>query len=105
MELLANEAVYYRREVQKQGVFNDDEFAAKLTSECLTWLYRLLFLFYVEARGKDLGTVPMESDAYRKGYSLETLRSLELVPLTTEHARNGFFLHDSLRTLFRILKH
>ena len=103
VELLANEAVYYRREIQKQGVFNDDEFAAKLTAESLTWLYRLLFLFYVEARGSELGAVPMQSDAYRKGYSLETLRDLELVPLTTEHARNGYFLHVSLKTLFRIL--
>jgi len=103
VELLANEAVYYRREVQKQGVFSDEAFAAKLTTECLTWLYRLLFLFYVEARDKDLDAVPMDSDAYRKGYSLESLRDLELVPLTSEHARNGFFIHESLQKLFRIL--
>lgn len=103
VELIANEAVYYRREVQKQGVFNDDAFAEKLTSETLTWLYRLLFLFYVEARGTELGSVPMQSEAYRRGYSLESLRELELVPLTSEHARNGMFIHDSLRTLFAIL--
>ncbi len=103
VELLANEAVYYRREVQRLGVFNEDELAPKLTSECLTYLYRLLFLFYVEARGGELGVVPMKSDAYRQGYSLETLRDLELVPLATEQSRNGYFLQDSLRTLFRIL--
>ena len=103
VELLANEAIYYRREVQKQAVFTDDELADKLTSECLTWLYRLLFLFYVEARGGELGVVPMAADAYRRGYSLETLRDLELVPLTTEHARNGAFIHESLTRLFRIL--
>ena len=103
VELLANEAVHYRRAVQKQGVFNEDAFAGKLTAECLIWLYRLLFLFYVEARGAELGVVPMKSDAYRKGYSLEGLRDLELVPLTTEHARNGTYIHKSLRTLFRIL--
>lgn len=103
VELLANEAVWYRSVVQKLGVFNEDELAEKLTSECLTWLYRLLFLFYVEARGKELGTVPMQADTYRKGYSLESLRDLELVPLTTDHARNGTYIHDSIRTLFRIL--
>jgi hypothetical protein len=103
VELLANEAVWYRREVQKQGVFNEEELAGKLTTESLTWLYRLLFLFYIEARGSELGTVPMQSDAYRKGYSLEGLRDLELVPLTTEHARNGNYIHESLKTLFRIL--
>jgi hypothetical protein len=110
VELLANEVVRYRREVQRKAVFevapefeSVDEFAACLTSECLTWLYRLLFLFYVEARGGELDVVPMRSDAYRKGYSLETLRDLELVPLTSEKARNGFFLHQSLETLFRVL--
>lgn len=103
VELLANEAVWYRREKQKQAVFNEEELAPKLTSECLTYLYRLLFLFYVEARGSELGAVPMEADAYRKGYSLESLRDLELVPLTTEHARNGYYIHDSLKILFRML--
>ena len=33
-------------------------------------MYRLLFLFYIEAR-PDLGFAPMKSEAYRKGYSLE----------------------------------
>lgn len=103
VELLANEAIWYRREIQKQGVFNEDEIAPRLTEDCLTWLYRLLFLFYVEARGAELDVVPMKSDAYREGYSLETLRDLELVPLTTEQARNGTYIYASLNTLFRIL--
>ena len=56
VELLANEVVRYRLEVQRKAVFRSDEFSEeKLTSECLTWLYRLLFLFYVEARGADVG--------------------------------------------------
>ncbi len=103
VELIANEAIGYRREVQRAGVFNEAELAPKLTEECLTWLYRLLFLFYVEARGGELGVVPMKADAYRQGYSLETLRDLELVPLTTEAARNGNYLHESLQILFRLV--
>ena len=104
VERLANEAVYYRREVQKKGVFNSEDFSdEKLTKECLNWLYRLLFLFYVEARGTDIGVEHMKSEAYRKGYSLESLRDLELVPLATEQSRNGTFIHESLKTLFRIL--
>ena len=46
-------------------------------------MYRLLFLFYIEAR-PDLGYAPMDSETYRKGYSLEHLRDLELVRLTIE---------------------
>ena len=57
----------------------------------------------MEAGGTDIGVEHMKSEAYRKGYSLESLRDLELVPLTTEHSRNGTFIHDSLKTLFRIL--
>ena len=103
VELLSNEAVYYRREVQKLGVFNEEELAEKLTSECLTWLYRMLFLFYVEARSAELDVVPMGSNAYREGYSLEKLRDLEQVPLTTPKAQNGYYIYESLRTLFRIV--
>ncbi len=104
VELLGNEAVWYRREVQKQAVFDEDSFPPdELTSECLAFLYRMLFLFYIEARGGELGIVPMDAEVYREGYSLETLRNLEVVPLTTEKARNGYYIHDSLRTLFRII--
>ena len=104
VELLGNEAVWYRREVQRQAVFDEDAFPPEeLTSECLTFLYRMLFLFYIEARGGDLGIVPMNAEVYRDGYSLETLRDLEVVPLTTEKARNGYYIHDSLRTLFHII--
>ena len=103
LELLANEAVWYRRENRK-AVFSNEDFANKLREESLTWLYRLLFLFYVEARSEELQTVPMRSETYRKGYSLETLRDLELVPLHTEKAQNGYFLHDSLQTLFKIVQ-
>ena len=45
----------------------------------------------------------MRSDVYREGYSLEQLRELELVPLTTEKAREGYYLDQSLKLLFRIV--
>ena len=84
VELLANEYVFYQRTVAKQALFGDDDLARKLTVESLTYLYRLLFLFYAEARGEQVGVLPMKSDEYREGYSLESLRDLEQVPLTTE---------------------
>ncbi|MCA9795777.1 MAG: hypothetical protein KC910_28410, partial [Candidatus Eremiobacteraeota bacterium] len=67
IELLGNEAVRYKREVAKEAVFSNDQLARQLTEECLVYLYRLLFLFYVEARGAELGVVPMQSDAFRQG--------------------------------------
>jgi hypothetical protein len=103
VELLANEYVHYQRTVAKQALFGDDDLARKLTVESLTYLYRLLFLFYAEARGKETGIVDLTSDEYRLGYSLESLRDLEQVPLTTEAAQNGNFIDHSLRLVFRLV--
>jgi hypothetical protein len=76
--------------------------ARQLSLECLRYMYRILFLFYIEAR-PDLGFAPMKSEAYRKGYSLETLRELELVPLTSDEEKNGHYLHDSISLLFKLV--
>jgi hypothetical protein len=57
--------------------------AGDLSLECLRLVYRLLFMFYIEAR-PELGYVPIQkSEIYLKGYSLESLRDLELTPLNT----------------------
>jgi hypothetical protein len=101
VELLGNEAVWYLREVLKEGVYGKD-LAEQLTRECLRYLYRLLFLFYVEAR-EELGYAPMKSEEYRTGYSLESLRDAAESELTTEEDRNGYFLHHSLQALFRLI--
>jgi len=103
VERLANEYVWYQRTVAKQALFQDEALARNLTRECLTYLYRLLFLFYAEARGGELDLVPMRSAAYRTGYSLETLRDLEQVPLTTPQAQNGYFIDESLDRLFQLI--
>lgn len=101
VELLGNEVLYDLRERLHEGVYAR-EMAGPLTGECLRYLYRLLFCFYVEAR-PELGYAPMKSEEFRTGYSLEALRDLELVPLTTEESKNGFFLHESVSTLFRLV--
>ena len=66
-------------------------------------MYRLLFLFYIEAR-PELGYAPVNSEAYRKGYSLEHLRDLELVRLTGRESLNGYYIHESVQTLFRLIR-
>ena len=51
--------------------------AEQLSLESLRLMYRLLFVFYIEAR-PELGYVPIQrSETYLKGYSLESLRDLE----------------------------
>ena len=104
IELVGNEAIRYLREVSRERVYNlDDRLAGELGLECVRYMYRLLFLFYIEAR-PELGYAPVNSDAYRAGYSLERLRDLELVDLATEESRNGFHLHESIQTLFRLIR-
>jgi hypothetical protein len=80
----------------------DEKFAKEIKDECLTMVYRLLFLFYAEAR-EDLEILPVKDTTYQKGYSLEMLRDLEMVPLTTDSSRNGYFISESLWKLFDYL--
>lgn len=104
IELIGNEAIRYKREVAKQKVFdrNDADLADQLSRECLRTMYRLLFLFYIEAR-PDLGYAPITAEAYLKGYSLEHLRELVDRPLTTTEAQDGTYFHDSLQQLFGLI--
>ncbi len=74
----------------------------QLSLECLRMVYRLLFLFYIEAR-PDLGYVPINSEDYLKGYSLESLRDLEMTPLHSPQAREGQYFDTSLRQLFKLI--
>ena len=104
IELIGNEAIWYRREVRKERVFQiDDKLAGQLGQEALRYMYRLLFLFYIEAR-PELGYAPVDSEAYRKGYSLEHLRDLELVRLAGDESLNGYYIHESVQTLFRLIR-
>ncbi|MDX9700551.1 MAG: class I SAM-dependent DNA methyltransferase, partial [Rhodocyclaceae bacterium] len=107
IELLGNEAarqLIAQAQERKEGIFSgrNELDADQLTLECLRYMYRLLFLFYIEAR-PELGYAPVQSEVYLKGYALEHLRELEMIPLTSDAERNGRYLHDSLRMLFRLV--
>lgn len=104
IELIANEAIWYKRNVAKEKVYerNDTNLADQLSRESLRYMYRLLFLFYIEAR-PELGYAPINAEAYLKGYSVEHLRELEQTPLTTAEAQEGSYFHDSLKQLFTLI--
>ncbi|MEQ8192717.1 MAG: DNA methyltransferase, partial [Candidatus Eremiobacterota bacterium] len=101
VELIGNEFIYYNREKLHEKMY-DKDLAKNLTTESLRFLYRLLFIFYIEAR-PELEFAPIKSEEYRKGYSLESLRDLELVPLNSEEARNGYYIDSSLKKLFELI--
>lgn len=104
IELLGNEAaaqLILRKDIAYQGKTALD--ADQLSRECLRYMYRMLFLFYIEAR-PELGYVPIKnSQTYLKGYSLESLRDLEAVQLNTEQAQNGRYFHVSIQKLFTMI--
>lgn len=107
IELLGDEAarqLITQAQEKKEGIFSgkNELDAGQLSLECLRYMYRLLFLFYIEAR-PELGYAPVGSDVYLKGYSLEHLRELEMIPLTSDIERNGRYIHDSLSLLFRLV--
>ena len=107
IELLGNEAsvqLVEQARARKEGVFSgkNELDADQLSQECLRYMYRLLFLFYIEAR-PELGYAPIESEVYLQGYSLESLRRLEMVELASPAELNGRFIHDTLTTLFRLI--
>ncbi|MCF8030616.1 MAG: hypothetical protein K9K39_06945 [Desulfohalobiaceae bacterium] len=104
IEMLGNEAVWYLENKRKKGVYSGEEKLdpAQLSRECLRFMYRLLFLFYIEAR-PELGYAPIQAEAYRRGYSLESLRDLEMAPLTSAESQEGHFLHESLELLFDLI--
>ena len=108
IETLGNEAVQQLRKKaleNKQGFYTgkDAVDAGELSLECLRLVYRLLFMFYIEAR-PELGYVPiLKSETYAKGYSLESLRDLELTQLNTPTARDGMFFDATLRRLFSLI--
>jgi hypothetical protein len=111
IEDLANEAVYYIRKERAEGRLRDmplfreditEELERKLTRDCLRYLYRMLFCFYLEAR-PELGYLPILSEEYLTGYSIESLRDLEMTDLSTDEMRDGYFFHHSIQTLFRLI--
>lgn len=102
VELIGNEYVHWERESGKKALYSEKA-ARELTEECLIYLYRLLFLFYAEARAGEFHSLPMGSDEYYRGYSLEILRELEQVPLQTSEAQNGTFFDQSLKRIFSLV--
>lgn len=104
VETLANEALYWWKQNNNIPVtdYTDDTFESEVKDDCLTIIYRLLFLFYAESRD-ELEILPVNDEVYKLGYSLESLRDLEMVRLNSDASRNGYFFDDSIRNLFSLL--
>lgn len=76
IELLGNEVIFDWINNKGNNLKESPIDAGELTIECLRYMYRMLFLLFIEAR-PELGFAPMKSDVYAKAYSLESLREIE----------------------------
>lgn len=104
VETLANEALYWWKHNNSVPVedYTDDTFEALVKDDCLTIVYRLLFVFYAESR-TELEILPLSDEVYRDGYSLEMLRDMEQTRLNSQESRDGYFFHETISHLFAML--
>lgn len=101
VEILGNEVIRDWAENKHCNV--DDIDASDLTVQCLRYMYRLLFLLFIEAK-PDLGYAPMKSEAYRTAYSLESLRDIaEQMRGCMDEASGTTYLADTLRRLDQLV--
>ena len=77
--------------------------AEQLRHDALIYVYRLLFCFYAEARGGELGILPINDDVYRLGYSLEALRDLVDANEPGTTTEQGTYIAEHLERLFQLI--
>lgn len=97
VEILGNEVIHDW--TCNKGRSIDEIDAGELTVQALRYMYRLLFLLFIEAK-PSLGYAPMKSDIYRTGYSLDSLRDIaEQMRGRMDEAGDSTYLADTLRRL------
>lgn len=103
IELLGNEVIYYRTNKLNHSLEEYPVDAAELTLECVRYMYRMLFVLFIEAR-PELGFAPMKSQVYFQGYSLESLREIaEHTREDIEEVGDGYYLHETLSKLYDLI--
>ncbi|RYQ21287.1 restriction endonuclease subunit M [Bifidobacterium pseudolongum subsp. globosum] len=101
VELLGNEVIHDWTENKHKSVTDID--ADELTMECLRYMYRLLFLLFIEAK-PELGYAPMKAASYRTAYSLESLRDLaESMRGRMDELEDTTYAADTLHILDEII--
>lgn len=103
IEILGNEVIYDMS--TRQGINLDENpvDASELTLECLRYMYRFLFMLFIEAR-PELGYAPMKSQVYVQGYSLEGIRDVcARVKDANETVSEGYYICDTISELFDMI--
>lgn len=103
IEILGNEVLYDMATRQGRNLEMDPVDAGDLTLECLRYMYRMLFVLFIEAR-PELGYAPIQNLTYKSGYSLDNLRDIadDIRDDVTE-VGSGYFLHETLSKLYDLI--
>ena len=103
IEILGNEVIYDLSNRQGRNLIEEPVDAGQLTIECLRYMYRMLFVLFIEAR-PELGYAPINEQVYASGYSLESLRDIaESIRNDTEEVGEGFYLFETLSKLYELI--
>ena len=103
IELLGNEVLYDMRTRQGRDLEANPVDAGQLTIECLRYMYRMLFVLFIEAR-PELGYAPIKAQSYYSGYSLESLRDIaDNIRDDISEVGNGYYLHETLAKLYDLI--
>ncbi|MBR6599407.1 MAG: class I SAM-dependent DNA methyltransferase, partial [Oscillospiraceae bacterium] len=101
IELLGNEVLYYL--ATEKNISPEDVDAGQLTLECLRYMYRMLFVLFIEAR-PELGFAPIREQTYFSGYSLESLRDIaDNIRDDVDEVGDGYYLHETLSKLYDMI--
>ena len=103
IELLGNEVLYDMRTRMGRDLEADPVDAGQLTIECLRYMYRMLFVLFIEAR-PELGYAPIKAQSYYTGYSLESLRDIaDNIRDDISEVGDGYYLHETLAKLYDLI--
>lgn len=103
IELLGNEVLYDMKTRLGRDLEADPVDAGLLTLECLRYMYRMLFVLFIEAR-PELGYAPIKAQSYYSSYSLESLRDIaDNIRDDVDEVGEGYYLHETLAKLYELI--
>ena len=105
IELLGNEILHDLKTNKHRDLDKDPVDPGDLTMQCLRYMYRMLFVLFIEAR-EELGYAPMKEMAYAKGYSLEQLRDVaDNINENVTEVGEGYYFNETINKLFHLIYH
>ncbi|MDR2352421.1 MAG: class I SAM-dependent DNA methyltransferase, partial [Deltaproteobacteria bacterium] len=103
VELLGNEIIYYWNSISVSEHDRKTIDAKELSIECLRYMYRILFVLFIEADPK-LNYAPMKEQSYASAYSFESLRDVaDNINIETVDFSNSYYIFETLTLLFNMI--